>query len=113
MNVDISFPGGVGVIQLKGSFVIDETPALKQSLLDLLNELPVIEIDLSEIADIDSAGLQLLVFAKRESVLASKCLRFTGVNPSISKLVDLFGLNEVLVDNTEEVAVRATEVSPS
>ena len=52
-----------------------------------------IEVDLSQVVEIDSAGLQLMVALKNDALEQSKSLFFTGHSRCVIKLLDLFNMN--------------------
>lgn len=60
----------------------------KSLLLDALSEGETLELDLSQVAAIDTAGLQLLLLIKRESSLAGKQLKLTGHSPPVRELIE-------------------------
>ena len=60
----------------------------KKLLLDALAEPQVLELDLSQVAAIDTAGLQLLLLAKRESTAAGKALKVTAHSPAVRELIE-------------------------
>jgi anti-anti-sigma regulatory factor len=43
------------------------------------------EFDLAGVSEIDSAGIQLLVMARREARSAGRTLRISGVRPAVSE----------------------------
>lgn len=51
-----------------------------------------IEIDLSGVGEIDSAGVQLLVAAKRDSAAAGRTMRLVAHSPAVQEIIDLFQL---------------------
>jgi len=65
---------------------------LKEELLAPLAQAQAIELDLSQVAEIDSAGLQLLVLLKREAAAAGKRLSLVGHSPAVLNVFDLYNL---------------------
>lgn len=65
---------------------------LKDKLLTGLAEAEELELDLSEVGEIDAAGLQLLVMIKQQAAASGKVLSFTGHSPVVLDLLDLSGL---------------------
>ena len=47
------------------------------------------EIDLSDVSEMDSAGLQLLILAKREAVRHNTPLRLTGHSPAVLEVMNI------------------------
>jgi anti-anti-sigma regulatory factor len=54
-----------------------------------------IEIDLSEVTDIDTAGLQLMLAAKR---MPGKTLRFVGHGAPVLRIIELANVGHTLGD---------------
>ena len=60
---------------------IYEAAADKRVLLDAVAKSNETEIDLSSVREMDTAGLQLLILAKRESLKEGRVMRLTGHSP--------------------------------
>jgi len=65
---------------------------LKDELMSKIDQHQEIEIDLSGVAEIDTAGLQLMVLAKLEASIRNKRLRFDGHSPVVTEILDLSDL---------------------
>ena len=50
------------------------------------------ELDLSQVTEIDTAGIQLLMLAKRESMKRGKELRIVAHSPAVSELMDFYNI---------------------
>lgn len=61
---------------------------LKQLLLDALAETDELELNLSQVAEMDAAGLQLLVLLKKEAQKAGKRVRIVAHSQAVSLLID-------------------------
>ena len=85
-------------IAIKGEFSIFSAAALRQQLLDALDTGEEVEVDLSAVSEMDSAGMQLMVAAKKEASVRNKALRFTGHSPVVFELVELCDLSGHLGD---------------
>lgn len=77
---------------IEGEMTIYRAIELKQELMDKIDQYQEIEVDLSKVAEIDSAGLQLMVVAKLEASSRSKVLRFDGHSPAVMEILDLSDL---------------------
>ena len=62
--------------------------AQKSQLLDALGSGDTLELDLSQVAEIDTAGLQLLLLAKREANKAGKRMTLTAHSPVVRELIE-------------------------
>ena len=61
--------------------------ALKAPMLVDVRQAEAPEFDLSGVTEIDSAGLQLLLLARREAANAGLTLRIIGVRPAVSEVL--------------------------
>jgi len=85
-------------IEIKGELSIYTVAALRQQLIDALGAATEVEVDLSEVGEMDSAGMQLMVAAKREAALRDKTLRFSGHSPAVFDVLELCKLSGHLGD---------------
>ena len=76
-------------IEIRGEFNIFTATALRQQLLDALDQPSGVDVDLSGVSEIDSAGLQLMIAAKREAALRGKSLRFAGHSREVFDILEL------------------------
>jgi anti-anti-sigma factor len=81
-----------GRLAIDRDMTIYHAEALKSELMDKLEHHQVIELDLSRIAEIDTAGIQLLMLAKRESMKQDKALRIVAHSPAVSELMDFYNI---------------------
>lgn len=88
----------VNRIEIKGELSIFAAAALRQQLLDALDSCLNVEVDLSLVSEMDSAGLQLMVAAQREACVRNKSLRFTGHSPAVADILELCDLSGQLGD---------------
>jgi len=77
---------------VQGSMTIYEAAADKPALLGALAEATEMEIDLSSVVEMDTAGLQLLILVKRESLRAGKPVRLTGHSEASLDVLDRYNL---------------------
>lgn len=66
--------------------------ALKQELMGKLKQHPAIELDLSQVSQMDTAGVQLLILAKRECQQQGKTLNIVAHSPAVHELMDFYNL---------------------
>lgn len=84
-----------GRMVLKGELTIYTVAEVKAGIGDSLKDRDEIEIDLSGVTEIDTAGLQLMLIAKRKP---GKHVRFLNHPPSVLRLLDLSNLATTLGD---------------
>ena len=73
-------------------FTIYRVAELKPILLALIQEGTRIELDLSGVERIDSAGCQLLILAKREATAAGNTLAIVAHSPAVQALIEFYNL---------------------
>lgn len=77
---------------LEANLTVYNAPEHKRTLLDTLEQAKVIELDLAAVGEIDSAGLQVLLLAKRESLAKGKELRIVRHSPAVQDLLEFFNV---------------------
>jgi anti-sigma B factor antagonist len=92
MEIRTRMNGTQGCLAIEGEMTIYTAEALKERLMGALLECTEIELDLSGVTEIDSAGQQLLVLAKLESMIDNKTLRLVRHSPAVVEVIDLCGL---------------------
>ena len=60
----------------------------KQTLLDALSSTSELELDLSQVEKMDTAGLQLLVVLKKEAQRAGKQVRIIAHSEAVCSVID-------------------------
>ena len=71
--------------RIDGEFTIYRAAELAAALKAALAEVPAggaFEVDLSEVTEMDSAGVQLLMSAKRSAAESGRALRMAGLSPA-------------------------------
>lgn len=103
MSLVIERSGKTARLTLDGELTIYEVAGIKAELAEVMHGIDEIEIDLGGIAEIDTAGLQLMLIAKRNP---GKCVRFVNHPPCVLRLIDLANLGGMLGD---PLFISATE----
>jgi anti-anti-sigma factor len=83
------------VIKVEGELSIYRAAELKPVLLAWPTE-GAIEIDLAEVSEIDSAGVQLLLLVQREAAAVQRELRLLDPSPAVVEVLTLLGLHSLL-----------------
>lgn len=73
-------------------FTIYRVAELKPGLLGLQGGAERIELDLSGVERMDSAGCQLLMLVKREASAAGKTLAIVAHSPAVQSLIEFYNL---------------------
>ena len=101
-------------IEPQGEMTIYNAAVIKDQLTPFFSAQQDIEINLSKVTDIDSAGVQLLLLTKRELLAAGRNLRLTAHSRVIVELFELYNLSAyfgdpvLIVDSTEDIANERT-----
>jgi anti-anti-sigma factor len=96
MAVEIERDGRRCRIAVEGEMVIRRIADLKPQIVGPLAECDQAEIDLRGVEEIDSAGLQLLLLAKREAEARGAELRLVNHSVAVADLLDLCELGAYL-----------------
>ena len=85
-------------IDIVGDLNIFNAAEQRQRLLDAIGAGNQVEVDLSLVSEIDSAGIQLMIAAKREAAARNKPLRFIGHSEAVVDILELCDLGGHLGD---------------
>ena len=77
-----------------GEMTIYNAVDTKKTLLESLHNYEEVGVDLSRISEIDTAGLQLLVLARREAAMLGKKLRLINISDPVMEIFNLYRLTE-------------------
>jgi anti-sigma B factor antagonist len=78
-----------GFIAIDGEFTIYAVADWKRALFEKLDACAGLDIDLSGVSEIDTAGQQLLIAAKRHAGACGKGLRLSGHSQAVIDMLDL------------------------
>lgn len=78
----------------------------KQALLDVLNTSDALELDLSQVGEIDTAGVQVLMLAKREAHTKGKEFKIVAHSSVVRQTLDFCNLASYFGD---PVVISANE----
>jgi anti-anti-sigma factor len=92
VTISIETSNGVCRARVSGEMTIYHAMEMKDELLPCLNRCTEVEINLSEVSEMDAAGFQLLLLAKREAVRAGKSLRLVAHSPAALEVLDLLNM---------------------
>jgi len=79
-------------LPIEGELTIYTAAELKSKIVAAFAAAQPIEIDLSQVDEIDSAGLQLLILAKREAAAADKPLTLVKHSQAVVECLDMCNL---------------------
>lgn len=106
-----SAPVSVLPLSLDGELTVYRAVELKSILCDALARCTRLDLDLAGAAEIDTAGLQLLILLKREAQLAGKELRVVAHGETVREVIEFANLaaffGDPLFITAGEMAVRS------
>ncbi|RZI44053.1 anti-sigma factor antagonist [Herbaspirillum sp. HC18] len=85
-------------LRIEGEMTIYKAAELKQSLLAAIVPQATLEIDLSAVTELDTAGLQLLMLAKKAALAAQGDIRLGGQSDAVIDVFDLLNLGTYFDD---------------
>ncbi|MEF8700272.1 MAG: STAS domain-containing protein [Candidatus Accumulibacter sp. UW20] len=93
--IEVERSGKHARVSLAGELTIYSAGEIKAELADAMSGADDLEVDLGGIAEIDTAGLQLMLIAKRQP---GKQIRFVNHPPCVLRLIDLANLGSAFGD---------------
>ncbi|AUL99019.1 anti-sigma factor antagonist [Zoogloeaceae bacteirum Par-f-2] len=85
-------PPAVRRLAIVEDMTIYNAVAQKKTLVDALTDCDRLELDLSAVAEIDTAGFQLLVLIKREAARLGKQAHIVAHSQAVSQIVDFYNM---------------------
>lgn len=80
------------------NMTIYEAMELQTLFSETLAEHDLIEVNLANVAEIDCAGLQLMVALKNDAIEQEKSMTFTAHSHEVIALLDLFNMTQFFGD---------------
>ncbi len=80
-------------LAVEGEMTIYRAAELKPVLLDAVRADGVPAFDLAAVTEFDSAGVQLLLMARREAAHLGKALHIVAASPAVLDVFAMLGLN--------------------
>jgi anti-anti-sigma factor len=92
MTISVETSNGVCHARVAGEMTIYHAAEMKGELLHCFESSSEVEIDLSEVSEIDTAGFQLLILAKRAATSTGKSLRLVAHSAATLEVLDLLDM---------------------
>jgi anti-anti-sigma factor len=87
-------------MKIKGNCVVQELLPLQKIMLDTIeSERSSVQIDLSEVEVIDTAGVQLLAVCRKNTLEIGKTFHITSTSESVSDALKITGLESMREDS--------------
>jgi anti-anti-sigma factor len=83
-------------MKIEGNMDIYSVSDIKSGLSKGFMSSSGIEIDMSEVSEIDTAGFQLLVLARREAGRTGKSFRIVAMSQPVSSVIELYKMENYL-----------------
>ena len=81
-----------GRLSLDADLTIYNAGETKRQLLDAVRSRKTLELDLSRVGEMDTAGFQLLVLAKREAQRLGRTLRIVAHSPAVLDVIEFYNM---------------------
>ena len=107
MEIQTHFDKGTCVMNLAGEMNIYCANQIKPALVNAMDKCAELEINLARVTEMDTAGIQLLMLAKREMAGQGKSLRLTQHSPAVLEVMELYDLAATFGDPLVMRAGRA------
>jgi len=89
-------------MKIKGNCVIQELLPLQKTMLETIeSERSSVQIDLSEVEAIDTAGVQLLAVCRINALEKGKTFRIASESEPVREALKLTGLGSMLEDSNK------------
>ncbi len=79
-------------MRIEGEMTIYRAIELKQHLLAELEKSAALELDLADVTEFDTAGVQLLILACRTAQRMRRKLRLVAQSPAVAEVLGLLGI---------------------
>ena len=95
---------GVRRIRIEGDLTIQTAAEHKQLLLTAVDEAADVLVDLAGVSEFDTAGLQVLLLARREAIRRNRILEIADPSPAVIEVLAVAHLTAALDTGTDEAA---------
>lgn len=95
MGLKVTGRGGAGHVAIDGELTVSTVEEIRAALVVIVLEHEETEIDLGAVEEMDTAGLQLMLMAKR---CEGRVVRFVNHSDAVLRLLDLANLGRTLGD---------------
>jgi anti-anti-sigma factor len=93
MSIGETRQGAVACLAVEGELTIYRAAELKPALLEAVRTHDAPALDLSAVTEFDSAGLQLLLMARREAAGLGKRVIVAAASPAVRDVFALLGMD--------------------
>lgn len=108
MKISVKKADTVAQVAIAGEMTIYSAAELKEALLAAVRCGDAVEIDLAEVSELDTAGLQQLLLARREAIREGKSFSLREASRAVGALLDMYRMR----GDTLEPADFGNEAAP-
>jgi anti-anti-sigma factor len=118
MDIQVEQDGTLRRLHIAGDMNIYTAAELKRQLLDALAAAEKLEVHLAQVSELDTAGLQQLLLARREAIRLGKRLRLVELSAAIREVLALchlhayFAADGAVSASVSDAERRTEEVLP-
>jgi anti-anti-sigma factor len=93
-----SLTDGASRLIVDGDMSIYNALEVKEHLINAVRGAKTLELDLSHVVEMDTAGFQLLILAKQESLRLGLIVRITAHSDAVRELIDFYNMGSFFGD---------------
>ena len=90
--VESSAAPAVAHLALADDLTIYNAVDIKQRLLEAVRQPSALDLDLSQVGEMDTAGFQILILAKRESQRLGHDLHIVAHSPAVREVLEFYNM---------------------
>jgi len=98
MQIQVENAGALCRIRIVGEMTIYAAAELKAALVERLSDCQELDVALSDVTEMDTVGVQLLLLTKREAVRSEKAMRLTAPSPAVQAVLECYHLSAYFDD---------------
>ncbi len=95
LNINQSIEkNGLCKLAINEDLTIYNIDEVKKEINEKIEKVDTLEIDLENVEEIDSSGIQLLIALKNEFKKNNKKIIFSALSGPVNKIIDCYGIND-------------------
>ena len=94
MAISIEKKEGLCKMKIEADMTIFNAAELKNELISDMGDCSSFEIDLSQVSEIDTSGVQLLLLIKKEAALQNKEFKIASHSAATAAVIDLYNMTD-------------------
>lgn len=94
MSVSIEKKDGLCKLRVETDMTIFNAAELKNELLSDMEDCSALEVDLSQVSEMDTSGFQLLFMMKREAALRNRDFKISSHSQATEAVITLYNMSD-------------------